>query len=337
MAAVSQYEKKLENYEDSTVSESRILKKIGEQEERLGKNYPGLTESLVALAQIYESKDMHEESEEIYRRVLKLCEDTFVHRYGFRHFLSDIFRGNPKDGNSAELFKEENVLALSPDLVLGASHNRSCYAHPDNPDRCIKIDKPWNEGTFNSRRARIKKALMPWLASISCNGEEARFYWTKARMFGAAIYRHAPRCYGITMTNQGPGLVFERVRDLGGNYSDRLDSYLMKNPDKSEHLLLLLDELFAFFQEMDLIPFCINSANLLVKQDSIDGDRLVVIDWKSEHKPNDDLPFTTIFPFLTWRKMTRKVQDLKRQIQRIKEDAHVVGLNDSNSRRSGWK
>ena len=314
MAAVSEYEKKLENYESYPASELQILKKIEEQE-RLGKSYPGLVESLVALAQIYERTDRREESEKIYLRVLKICEHTFIRRYGFCDLFADIFGGNAKDGNPTVPFIDESVLSLPADLLLGASHNRSCYAHPNNPDRCIKIDKPWNEGTFNSRRARIKKALMPWLASISCNGEESRFYWTKARKLGEKTFRHAPRCYGIILTNLGPGLVFERIRDLDGSYSDRLDCYLMKNPDKSEHVLFLLDELFAFFQSMDLIPFCMNSANLLVKQDSINGDRLVVIDWKSEHRPNDDLPFTAILPFLAWRKMKRKIQDLKIWIQ----------------------
>ena len=293
----------------------QALKEFEAKENELGKHHPGLTENLVALAQIYEGMDRHEEAERIYRRVLKIWKDTFVSSYGFRHFLSDVFGGSITSSRSALRFSDDNVLALTPDLFLGDGCNRSCYAYPDDPGRCVKIDKPWNKCSHNSRRTRIKKALMPWLTGISCNGEESRFYWTKARKLGEKIYRHAPRCYGIVLTNLGPGLVLERIRDFDGRCSGRLDHYLRRYPEKKEHLLSLVEELISFFKAMDIFLLCWNFDNLLVKQDPVNGDHLVAIDWKSENKPNDDLPFTTLFPFLARRKMQRKIQELKRWIR----------------------
>jgi len=304
-------DKKINKYGPSSSHLMLALKEFEKKEEELGKYHPGLTDNLVALAQIYEGIGRHKKAERIYRRILKIWKCAFVPRYGFRHFLSDIVGGGLTKNRPAFRFREDDVLNLSSDLFLGEGCNRSCYAYPGKPDMCIKIDKPWNECAHNSRRIRIKKALMPWLTSISCNGEEARFYWTKARKLGEKIYRHAPRCYGIVLTSLGPGLVLERVRDYDGNYSDRLDRYLRKHPENREHLLSLVEELISFFETMNIFLLCWNYDNLLVKQDSKQDDHLVAIDWKSEHKPNDDLPLTTIFPFLARRKMKRKIEELK--------------------------
>ena len=67
------------------------------------------------------------------------------------------------------------------------------------------------KGRYNTRRKRMKRVFMPWLADFSSNREEARFYWKKARRLGEIFYLYAPRCYGIVTTNLGPGLVFERI------------------------------------------------------------------------------------------------------------------------------
>lgn len=93
---------------------------------------------------------------------------------------------------------------------------------------------------------------MPWLADFSSNREECQFYLTKAGQLGKNFYKYAPRCHGIVITNLGPGLVFERIRDFGGNYSERLDKFLGKYPEKIDHVMLLLATLFSYVLEKDL-------------------------------------------------------------------------------------
>ena len=302
---------------------TKALDKIRKKENELGENHPSLTDDLVEFAKLLESEGKYEEAERIYSRIQDIWEAVFDPQYGFRHFLSDIFGVDSAPDRTSGWPGESRPLSLTHELFLGAGCNRICYSFPGNPDLCIKIDRPWNGGPNNSRRMRMKKALMPWLNSISCNKDEVRFYWKKARHMGEEVYQHAPRCFGVVMTNLGPGLVCERIRDHDGNFSERLGDFLIKRPEKGEHLLSLTEDLFAFFRKHDIILFCWNTDNILVRQDPVNGDRLVAIDWKSEHRPNDDLPLTTLFPSLARRKMERKVQELKKWI--IDHSSHPDG------------
>lgn len=296
--------------------ERHALAVLRRKEEELGKGDPGLTEYLVELAKSYEDSGRQKEAERTYTRILGIWEAVFDPRYGFRHFLADLFGMDSSPARAFEGAAKDDLLALTPEMFLGGGGSRVCYSFPGNPDLCIKVDRPWNEGRNHSRRLRIKKALMPWLHSLYCNKDEVRFYWKKARSIGEDVFLHAPRCFGIVKTNLGPGLVLERIRDRDGSYSERLGDFLLKRPGMRDHLLALVDELVAFFRERDIILFCWNPDNVVVRQDPVIGDRLVAIDWKSEHKPNDDFPFTSLFPSLAREKMERKVRELKRWIMK---------------------
>ena len=288
-------------------------------ERRLGPNHPGLTETLDRLAAEYRRQGKEREAKRISRRVLKIWEESFVPEYGWRHLLSDLFGGGLTKVRPSLKFREESVLELSPEHLLGTGDNRSCYAYPGDPSRCIKVDKPWNEGFHNTRRKRVKKALMPWLADFSSNREEARFYRTKALELGEEFYRHAPRCYGIVLTNLGPGLVFERVRNSDGSYAMRLDQFVEICPGSIQILSWLVEDLFSFLIEKELYLFTANPDNFFVQlKDSIPA-RLVVIDWKTEGRTNSDLPIQKISKSIERKKFIRKFRELKSWISRIRD------------------
>ena len=156
--------------------EKAILERIGNKRKTLGGDHPALTDSLVSLARLYEAEGRKQEAGSLYNRILGIWEKVFVPSYGVDDFLSDLTgdllnRGRPPHG-----LIEEDVLELKPELHLGTGDNRSCYAYPGKPDRCIKIEKPWNTGFNNTPRKRLKKIVMPWQADFSSNREEARFY-----------------------------------------------------------------------------------------------------------------------------------------------------------------
>lgn len=284
---------------------------------RLGPNHPGLTETLDRLAAEYRRQGKEREAKRLSRRVLKIWEESFVPEYGWRHLLSDLFGGGLTKVRPSLKFREESVLELSPEHLLGTGDNRSCYAYPGDPSRCIKVDKPWNEGFHNTRRKRVKKALMPWLADFSSNREEARFYRTKALELGEEFYRHAPRCYGIVLTNLGPGLVFERIRNSDGSYAEPLGDFLRRFPEQAERLAELVDRFVADLWGNGLSLFIWDDRNLYVRcDDQQRADHLVAIDWKSEGRPNNDLPLTSIFPALAAWKMKKEARNLTKQILR---------------------
>jgi hypothetical protein len=270
------------------------------------------------LAAGYRSQGKEREAKRLSRRVQKIWEEAFVPEYGWRHLLSDLTGGELTKTRPPLKFKGEFVLELKPEHLLGVGDNRSCYAYPGDPARCIKIDKPWNEGVHNTRRKRVKKALMPWLADFSSNREEARFYRRKALELGEEFYRHAPRCYGIVLTNLGPGLVFERIRNSDGSYAQRLDHFLKEHPENIQALLELIDDLFSFFIKEELYLFTSNPDNFLVQLKEATPVRLVVIDWKTEGRMNSDFPIQKIFKSIERKKFIRKYKELESWAKRQK-------------------
>ena len=300
-------------------SVSREIKESTKQlrslEIRLGPNHPGLTEILDRLSAECRKSGMRVEAEKISRRVLKIWEEAFVPEYGWRHVFSDLIGGELTRMRPSPKFEDDTVLELSPELLLGTGDNRRCYAYPGDPARCVKVDKPWDEGFHNSRRKRVKKALMPWLADFSSNREEARFYRTKALELGEDFYRHAPRCYGIVLTNMGPGLVFERIRNSDGSYAESLENHIRKYPKRIDHLVSLIDNLLSWLRGNRLSIFTWDYRNLYVRSTGNDhADSLVAVDWKSESRPNNDLPLTSIFQSLSSWKMGKEAEALKRKI-----------------------
>lgn len=277
----------------------------GEKHDRLA-----MTEALMRLAETHDNAGRHDEAVSTYLRVLDICANVFAPCYGLSHFLSDLSGGSLVEGRIVPCYASEGKIVLTPDLLLGSGSNRSCYMHPDDPDRIIKVQKPWDEGTWRLRRRRIKKALMPWLADFSSNREEAGFYLKSLCRLGEAFYRYAPRCYGAVPTTKGPGLVFERIRDHAGNYSETLKSFVGTHPGEIEYSLFLLDDLLYDLLESGINLLDWSTPNLLVKRDPVGGDRLVVIDWKSPNSPNDDLPLTLLSARLARRKMIRHAKEI---------------------------
>lgn len=280
-------------------------RKFQEAEATLGPFHPDLTENLEALAKIYESYGETRKAKRCYARILKIWEKVLAPDYGLKCFLADIL-GIPLSKQPPKiLYKPQRLIHLNENLLLGIGENRICFIHPDDPGLCIKIDRPWDEGRYNTRRKRMKRVFMPWLADFSSNREEARFYWKKARRLGEIFYLYAPRCYGIVTTNLGPGLVFERIFNDDGTKSLRLGLHLKRHPEDAEHVLELLKELYQHLTETGLLFYSWSSPNFVVQKRKA-GDRIVIIDWKSESRPNMDFPAIHLFRSLAQRKMEEK-------------------------------
>lgn len=311
---------------ESHISEKEALEAVKKAEEHYGMHHPGLTDSLELLSKIYETNGRQKEAEMLYKRILKIWEETFVPEYGIIHFFSDLFGGTLTRTSPYSKFVEKDVIYLKQDLLLGTGDNRYCYEHPEDSTRCIKVDKPWNYGFHNSRQKRIKKAIMPWLADFSSNREEARFYWSRVNKIGDKFYLHGPHCFGIVQTNIGPGLVFERIRDTNGCYSERLDHYVQKNPEELGCLLSLVDKLRAFLLDHELYLFTSNPDNFLVQLRDGKAYTIFVIDWKTEGRTNNDLPIYKIFKGMARNRFIEKFSELNNHLVRL--SAIRIGIND---------
>jgi len=306
--------------------EDETLQAVRTAEEKYGIHHPSLTESFELLSKIYETSGRQKEAVILYKRILKIWEDFFVPKYGIMSFFSDLFGGTQIRKPPYSKLVGENVLYLKPDLLLGTGDNRYCYEHPEDSTRCIKVDKPWNSGFHNSRQKRVKKAIMPWLADFSSNREESRFYWSRVRKVGDIFYLHGPHCYGIVQTNLGPGLVFERIRDTNGSFSERLDYYVQKNPEELECLLSLVDKLRTFLLDQELYLFTSNADNFLVQLKDGKADAIFVIDWKTEGRTNNDLPIYKIFKSMARKRFIKKFSELNKHI--VQMSTERIEIND---------
>lgn len=252
---------------------------------------------------------MHNKEEnKINWRVAKLEESSFNRDYRYKYFFSDILGITYTEDKiiPTKIGSEEDVIYLDPKFTLGSGNNRSCYAFPCRPDLCIKVEKKWNTGLYNSPKRRVKRTIMPWLADFSSNREEAIFFLNEVQKISANLLLHLPHCYGTIQTNLGQGLVFERIRNDDGGYSKRIDIFLRENPRETNRVLSLIDELLEHLLEARYSLFVWGPENLLVKLDHIMGDRLVVVDWKSQNRPNNDLPFTSFVPYLRMQRMIKE-------------------------------
>ena len=138
---------------------------------------------------------------------------------------------------------------------IGTGRERSCYVHPEDPRKAIKIQL----GKSDQQTRR-----------------EIRFYkkLAKRRLRDA----HLPRCYGYSDTNLGRGIVVDLIRDYDGQVSRPLNWYLAQGfaieifePCLIELKQWFVDNLIQFNRELSI-------ANLLVQKSSFNSARLIVID-----------------------------------------------------------
>lgn len=139
---------------------------------------------------------------------------------------------------------------------IGKGRERTCYVHPDDPSKLIKVQT--GEISVQSNR-------------------EIDFYQRLARR-KEIEYTHLPRFYGLQQTNLGNGIVVDLVSDFDGNISRSLRWYLDQGDPISKFELqlaqlksYLLDNLVIFNHDMV-------TRNILFQRLDEGSDRLVLID-----------------------------------------------------------
>jgi len=156
------------------------------------------------------------------------------------------------------------VLYLDSKQEIGRGSHRVCYQHPENESRCIKIE--YNRNT----NAGIR--------------EKKYYLHLKRRNYSWEL---VARYYGSTNTNQGPGEIFELIRDDDGSVSNTLDIYLRQSYGPSiSHLVEAFFEFKDKLFDHAIITSKLSPENIAVKK-SCDRYVLILI---------DDIGNTEFFP-----------------------------------------
>jgi hypothetical protein len=119
------------------------------------------------------------------------------------------------------------MIRLEPSLLIARGGHRSCYLHPDDRHKCIKVlHESWKD---INRRKNDPFRVLRRKRHYDENLTEQHEIQLLQKKLGPKFSRHFPQCYDFIETNEGPGLVTELIKDVDGTISPTLTSYLKKS------------------------------------------------------------------------------------------------------------
>ncbi|WP_148861676.1 YrbL family protein [Marinobacter fonticola] len=127
------------------------------------------------------------------------------------------------------------MIDLTRQEPFAAGYNRTCYIHPDDPSRCLKVLRPENIERRFARQPWYKKLLGK--TRINDNLQEQAAHSQPAVANGTPlVWAHLPRFYGSEPTTLGPANVSELITNPDRTPCITLEAYLHQHGlDKTIH------------------------------------------------------------------------------------------------------
>lgn len=152
-----------------------------------------------------------------------------------------------------------NIIQLTDKDYISKGLHRKCYHHPDDANKCIKVN--YNQGAEEETNREIAYYKHLIKRNVSFN----------------ALAKY----YGPVSTNYGEGHIFELIRDYDGNTSASLEKYLSNQQLTEQYYAALvksLKELKSALLKDRIITMTIKSKNILFQHLSPKENRLIIID-----------------------------------------------------------
>lgn len=153
----------------------------------------------------------------------------------------------------------KNLIQLTEKDYISKGLHRKCYHHPDDPNKCIKVN--YNDG-----------------AEEETNREIAYYQHLIKRKISWDVLA---KYYGPVATNFGQGHVFELIRDYDGKIATPLEKYLNDEQLTQQYysaLVVSLKALKTALLKDRIITMTIKSKNILFQHLSSEKNRLIIID-----------------------------------------------------------
>ncbi|KES19889.1 MULTISPECIES: YrbL family protein [Gilliamella] len=190
------------------------------------------------------------------------------------------------------------TITLSEKDYISRGLHRKCYHHPEDANKCIKVN--YNEG-----------------AEEETNREIAYYkHLIKRNVSFDALAKY----YGPVLTNYGNGHIFELIRDYNGETAIPLEKYLANKSLTEKYfdqLVTGLKELKSALLKDRIITMTIKSKNILFQQLSDTNSRLVIIDNIGN---STFIPIANYIPCFAKSKIERTWQRFLKSI--VKENSH---------------
>lgn len=152
-----------------------------------------------------------------------------------------------------------NIIQLTDKDYISKGLHRKCYHHPDDANKCIKVN--YNQGAEEETNREIAYYKHLIKRNVSFN----------------ALAKY----YGPVSTNYGEGHIFELIRDYDGNTSASLEKYLSNQQLTEQYYAALvksLKELKSALLKDRIITMTIKSKNILFQHLTPETNRLIIID-----------------------------------------------------------
>ena len=175
----------------------------------------------------------------------------------------------------------KDIINLEDSLFLGEGMNRKTYTHPIYKNLCIKIS--------SQRGLRSAKREINYLKRLHARG---------------VSFDMIADFKGKVKTNLGIGDLYELVRDFDGEISKDLEYHLSLN-DKNitSKMLSLIEDLRVYLREQYILFSDLDMDNILVKKESKDSFKLIIIDGIGD---NNQIPFLSYLKNLGIKRNTKK-------------------------------
>ena len=174
------------------------------------------------------------------------------------------------------------MITLDENLLIERGSERSCYRHPESPNRCIKIiDK-------HSRRTKAR------------NQRELKYIKRYKRPPNPLEI--IPCYYGEIQTNLGLGHQFELILNYDGSISDKLSNYIKEN-GTSDYIYQKIVDAYHRFLDSNAVVSDLHPGNLLVQEKHNHEHKLIMIDGFGN---SDFVMICDYSRFFTKKKLMRK-------------------------------
>jgi hypothetical protein len=220
-----------------------------------------------------------------------------------------------------------DMLALKGLEPFGIGGRRWCFVHPLDPKKCVKVLR-----TDHGRTVRLKKKrIMPasWRREYDNNLHEMRVLEELQQRIGPAMAGHLPRCYGMSATDLGPGLVLDLIRDHDGGISRSIRELITIGCDVAS-LKDSFDEFGRFLSNHLILTRNLLDHNLVVQMRAEGPGPMFLIDGLGDPAW---LPLSRWIPALGRAKVARRIDDAWRRFGKF---AASGGVTDELIRESTW-
>lgn len=180
------------------------------------------------------------------------------------------------------------MLNLNQNLYLSSGEKRDVYFHPEQNDRCIKIEKP---------------------AGLRSNAIEAHFF----KKYRAC--RALPKFFGMDETSLGKGLVVELVKDFDGSISKSMKDYLAEKQLHKTECLRFVSDVEKECLANSVLLHDDGLQNILLRKNEDMTFTPILIDGFGPRDLSRKTIFKVIFPFLAKQKSRQVFQKMNQKLQ----------------------